>query len=77
LIFNKGLNVDNKDKSFVAGYKAVKNGLIDRELTAREIATYYREHDESTFYNGMIDALNNDSYRYNLIIHKWQTQLAL
>jgi len=67
----------DKDKSFVAGYKAVKNGLIDRELTLREIAKYYHEHDEATFYNGMIDGLNNDSFRYNLIIHKWQTQLAL
>lgn len=68
--------MDSNAKAFVAGYKAVKNGLIDRELTPREIETYYHEYKQEAFTQGMIDGLLNDSFRYNLIIHQWQAQLA-
>jgi len=66
------------DRAFIDGYMLVKNGLITRELSENEVASFYREYlaESSVFRNGIADALGTDSFRYNLILDKAQQRLA-
>ena len=58
----------NNDLCFLKGFNAVIDGKINEELTTREIQKKFPEiKSVNAFYSGMIDALNDDWFRYDLI----------
>lgn len=54
-------------KDFVTGYRAVKSGRITTEWTDRRIDKHFPGVNKEAFFNGMLDALEGDSFRYNKI----------
>ena len=53
--------------SFMVGYNNVKSGKVTEELTAREIQVRWPKENPESLANGIIDALNKDPYRYQLV----------
>lgn len=53
--------------SFMLGYNNVKLGKVKAELTAGEIQAKWPKENPDSFANGMIDALNKDPFRYQLV----------
>ena len=55
-------------QALINGYNMVKDGMISRELSTKEIEKYYHEcrNHAQAFANGIIDALHYDDTRYNM-----------
>lgn len=55
----------NIRESFKAGYEKTMSHEITGDMTNREIEERYPTVDVMAFRNGIEDALNNDSWRYD------------
>jgi len=50
---------------FMAGWKAIKDGVIKKQLTNTEIDNRFHPKNSGAFAQGMLDALVGDNWRYN------------
>lgn len=59
--------MNNSISSFRRGWQEVRwNKSIKQELTTREISERFPYEKEDAFFQGMIDGLANDRFRYDL-----------
>lgn len=60
----------SRQQAFCEGYEKVKASEITSELSIKEIREKYNYSfdEEVAFSNGIIDAIHNDSWRYERLI---------